>query len=389
MPEADQRLVDDADARIEHPAPDQDGDDRRRRPRHEQQHAADRLQPILAHGPAGQQERQRSPSTMRTVTPMMVSQTTVFHSTRWKSRLAHQLDIVGDADPLAALLQAEQAEVGERVLDVEERRIDEEADRKKNVGTSIVTMKRLSPLMRTRPRRSQADRRASARRSGEPTTLVLRQFLGDGLDDLGRGLLGSLLADEHRAGAAPDRVPHERDGDRAGAVRSPAARRRDLRREARRDLLRQAVVVHHRPLRLHIVGVVLRERRLGRGQEADELPGRLDILRVGADAEHAAAEEGLRAVDVGRMRRGGERDLLAGVALLEGLDDLHADGVGHADEGDRAVDHALDQFRRAPQADREVGLGIVPLVEIALVVLQRLGQLVGRDVDWKTCRPAF
>ena len=86
--EASEQPVDGADPRIQHPAPDQDRDDRRRRPRHQQAargrpSAADTCATVLL----VKRNASASPSTMRTVTPTTVSQMTVFHSTRRKSGL--------------------------------------------------------------------------------------------------------------------------------------------------------------------------------------------------------------------------------------------------------------------------------------------------------------
>ena len=86
-----------------------------------------------------------SPSTMRTVTPTKVSQNTVFHSTRRKSLLVTQLDVVGDADPLAALLEPEQAEVGEAVLEVVQHRVGVEHDEEEERRDEHQTTKRRSP----------------------------------------------------------------------------------------------------------------------------------------------------------------------------------------------------------------------------------------------------
>src|SRR5262249_17443081 len=108
---------------------------------------------------------------------------------------------------------------------------------------------------------------------------------------------------------------------------------------------------------------------------------RLDVLAVGADPQRPSAEEGLRAVDVGRVRGGDEGQWLAREALLEGVDDLLADRVGHADDGEIAGDHAFDQLWCAPQADRQVRLRIVAVLQELIVVIESLGDLVGRDAD--------
>ena len=70
-----------------------------------------------------------SPSTIRTLTPTSVSQTIVFHSTRRKSPLADELDD-SCATPTHSppRCRPKSAEVGQAVLDVEDRRVDVEAD---------------------------------------------------------------------------------------------------------------------------------------------------------------------------------------------------------------------------------------------------------------------
>src|SRR5271155_3905211 len=67
--------------------------------------------------------------------------------------------------------------------------------------------------------------------------LAFRQFLGNRVVQLGRGLLRALLADEDRPGSATGRVPHERDRDRAQPIGAPGPRFADLRPAGREVLL--------------------------------------------------------------------------------------------------------------------------------------------------------
>src|SRR5258708_13059078 len=78
------------------------------------------------------------------------------------------------------------------------------------------------------------------------------------------------------------------------------------------------------------------------------------------------------------MDRRRQRVRLAGIALFPGIDDLDADGVGHARDRDVSARHALDDLGRAPQADRQMRARIVAVLEELVVVLEALGDLVGR-----------
>src|SRR5262249_30581099 len=157
----------------------------------------------------------------------------------------------------------------------------------------------------------------------------------------------AFLANKDRPGGTANRIPHKRDRHRAEAIGTPGPRQLDLRGEARSDLRWQAIVIEDRFLRLYVVGVELGEERVRLRQEADQLPGLVDRLAVGADAERTAAEECLRAVGISGMDRRRERHRLAGKALLENVDDLHADSIGNADDRSLAFNHVLDDLRCA------------------------------------------
>ncbi|MBV8181089.1 MAG: hypothetical protein JO045_20285 [Mycobacterium sp.] len=128
--ETGQQPVDDADPCVEHPPPDQDRDDRRRRPWDQQQHAADRLQPVFPDRAAGQKQRKTKPGDEAYRHPDRSQPDDRVPQQPAEIRACHQLDVVVDPDPGAAALQPEQAQIREAVRYVEHGRVDVKADQK-------------------------------------------------------------------------------------------------------------------------------------------------------------------------------------------------------------------------------------------------------------------
>ena len=105
--------------------------------------------PYLRTVPLVRRNASASPSTMRTVTPMTVSQTTVFEQDVAESPGLSGAPNNYPARPIRHPSHAEQAEVGEAVGEIVKRRVKVKAnERKKNVGNSMVATNRRSPFIR-------------------------------------------------------------------------------------------------------------------------------------------------------------------------------------------------------------------------------------------------
>ena len=103
------------------------------------------------------------------------------------------------------------------------------------------------------------------------------------------------------------------------------------------------------------------------------------MLGVGVDAEHAAAEVGLRPLGAARGRRGDEGRLDPGVSLLERGQDRLELLRRHDRDPLLAVRHAFENGGVEPAPDSQHGLGVVAFLHERVVVRHRLGDLFNGD----------
>ena len=123
MPQTQQDVVDDAVLRIEHPAPDDDGHDRRRRPGHEDRELRSRTKPQPFQHRRVQQQRHAEPDQHAQNDRQRGEPDHRVEQQVPEVRARQELAVIVESDPIAALPQTQEREVGEALRQILERRI--------------------------------------------------------------------------------------------------------------------------------------------------------------------------------------------------------------------------------------------------------------------------